>query len=241
MLTKLIPTFWFMTDNAAYAPGFDGFLIVPHLVIDGAPPFSANLGVMAHEYAHKVFNRIVERGANIPAWQEHDWDPPAANQFRGLDEGLADVFGYLATLDPDFIGPSLGEQAHLVDRDMTRVRIMEEEDVVKVLTGVAPGEEDPIASYDPHELGAFVAAAMWSFGEAIGDHRRVGVAILTVQRDLAEAIAAQPKYDFSAIEFFDRLTGKFEGQERQILCEKVKERFQLLVEADFHHSLTRCP
>ncbi len=230
--TKVIPTFWYMTDNAAYAPTFDGFLIVPHLLIQGAPPFSANLGVMAHEYSHKVFNRIIERGANMPAWQIHEWQMPAVNQFRGLDEGIADVFGYLATRDPNFIRPSMGDQADLFDRDLAKARVMTAQDVDDLLTN---------ASYDTHLFGAFFAAAMWRFGEDLKDHRRVATSILEVEREVADAIAVTPNYDFSAMGFFDRLLAQFEGNERQALCGILRERFAELIKADTTHPLAGCP
>lgn len=234
--TKVFPTFWVLTDNAAYAPPFDGFLIIPHLVIQGAP-FTVNQGVMAHEYSHKVFNRLVERGANVQAWIKNDWSTAATNQFRGVDEGVADIYGHLATNDPDYIQASLGGQTlAAIDRDLTKRRVMSQSDADAALALLS----NDVADFDPHGHGAFVAAALWRFGEDLGDHRRVAVAVLEVLGALGEAIEASPRYDFSTIEFLSRVATKFDGTERAALCAIYRDRFEALIQTDTAHELEAC-
>jgi hypothetical protein len=237
LLTKLVPTYFLLADNAAYAPTFDGFMILPHVVLD-AVPFSTNLGVMAHEYSHKVYNRLVERGQRVPSWLRNDWTERATNQLRGLDEGVADMFGHLITGDPDFIQPSEGAGVNL-DRDMSRVR---EDNALLVDEWLAlPDAKGEVREFRQHLLGAHVAGALWQFGEEIGDHRGVAVALLQAQRLMAEEMAQEPRYDFSVLGFFDKVAAQFDGPERQSLCAVLKARFPVLIKVDVQHALVNCP
>ncbi|MBX5483994.1 MAG: hypothetical protein IRZ16_19390 [Myxococcaceae bacterium] len=236
-LTRLVPTFWNLTDNAAYAPSFDGFLIVPHVAIAGTP-FSTNLGIMTHEYGHRVFNRLVDHGSTVPVSVKKGWSEIAQRQIRAVDEGLADVFGHLITGQSDFIRPSLGDDDFGIDRDMSVRRVMSEAAVTDLLTPPADGS---LEVYDAHLLGAVVAAALWRLGEDLGDHRRVALAVLDAERDLGDAIAQTPKYDFSTLELLGRIASKFDGEDRTTACAIFRDRFAALIAADTTHSMGACP
>lgn len=238
LATKVVPTFWYLTDNAAYAPPFDGFLIVPHIALQGIP-FTANLGVMAHEYSHKVYNRLVEKGSPVQAWLKHDWSPSAQKQVRGVDEGLADIFGFWVSQDPNYFAASVSPAEYPgLDRDLSVERIMPA-DYAQMLLDVS--EEGSGTGYDPHELGAYVASALWQIGEDLQDHRRIAVEVLQVERELGEAIAQTPTYDFSTLEVLSRLASKFTASERDQVCAIFKKRFEALIAADTAHPLEACP
>ena len=238
--TKLVPTFFALTDNAAYAPTFDGFMIVPHVLMDSVP-FSMNLGVMAHEYAHKVYNRLVERDARVPAWLRNDWESRAANQLRGVDEGVADMFAHLLTGDPNFIARSTGDLD--VDRDMRKAR-RDDDDMVDAWLAV-PDAEGNVPAFLPHELGAHVAGALYELGEALGGdeaaHRRVAVALLGAQRRVAEGVATVPQYDFSTLGFFDFVNEQLAPSEQAAFCRIVEARFPTLWARDTDHAMETCP
>jgi hypothetical protein len=235
--TTLVPTFFELTDNAAYVPLFDAFLIVPHLALDPLP-FYVNAGVMAHEYGHKVHNHLVEHDSRFGHADLDGWSGPATRQLRGVDEGLADVFGGLRTGDPDYIGASLSRYPALgVDRDMTQVRVMTDTDVALALDGAADGRD-----FDPHELGAFVAATLWQLGAELDAHDRVGRAILQTERALGDELAAAPApFDYSVLGFWSRLAAQLPvPDERARLCQLVQQRFGRLIARDRAHPLTGC-
>lgn len=241
MLTKVVPTYFLFVDNAAYGGTFDGFMILPHVAMD-AVPFSANPGVMAHEYAHKVMNVLVERSQRVAAWLRNDWELRAANQLRGVDEGLADMYGHLLTGDPNFMQPSVEGLGIDLDRDMRTVRV-DDADLVDEWLGLT--DPDPLLGnpFRQHVLGAHVAGALWQFGANIGDHRRVAIALLDVQREIGDEISASGNspYDFSVLGFFDKVAARFTDAERQRFCSVVRQRFPTLIAVDTAHAMGNCP
>ena len=241
MLTKVAPTYFLFVDNAAYGGTFDGFMILPHVAMN-AVPFSTNLGVMAHEYSHKVMNVLVERSQRVAAWLRNDWAQASANQLRGVDEGLADMYGHLLTGDPNFMQPSVEGLEGLIDRDLRAVRV-DDRDLVE--EWLALGEEDPLLgnTFRQHVLCAHVAAALWRFGADLGDHRRVAEALIAVQRELGDEIAAAGTrpYDFSVLGFFDKVAARFTDSERQAFCSIVGARFPTLIATDTAHRMGNCP
>lgn len=98
-----------------------------------------------------------------------------------------------------------------------------------------------VSTFDPHELGAYVAAALWRLGEDLQDHRRVALAVLAVERELGEEIAQSPEDEFSTLGMLSRLANQFQGTERQQACELFKNRFAALIQRDTTHSIEACP
>ncbi len=120
-------------NNAQYNPDVDALLFVPYT--DSYLPISFNAGVIAHEYFHSIFQHIVLVGisksvsyasANIdeprnttPPKNFFPSDRPAVptiaidqyNRFvlRGINEGLADFWGWLYSGDETFVGRSLAD------------------------------------------------------------------------------------------------------------------------------------
>ena len=119
-------------NNAQYNPTLDAFLFVPYTDTD--LPIVFNAGVIAHEHFHSIFQHIVLKGmqiskaylsANIdepnklpPPTQAtqtfaHDTGSPISidqyNRYvlRGINEGLADFWGWLYSGDESFVGRSL--------------------------------------------------------------------------------------------------------------------------------------
>jgi hypothetical protein len=241
IFTTLVPTFWYMTDNEAYVPSNDGFLIVPHLLLQDLP-FSNNQGVLTHEYGHKVHNHYVDHNSRTPHWLEDGWTTAASNQFRSEDEGLADVFGGTLTQDPNFIAPSVASQPNLIDRDMSKVRIMSQSDVNLALGLGATDAKGNSLSFDPHQTGAFVAATMWQLGVDLNDHQKVAKAILANEQVMGEAIVNSPKpFDYSLTVFWNHFAQQFQGSDHDDLCNLLKARFAVLIATDTKHPLTACP
>ncbi len=88
-------------DNAAFFPLLQAFLILPHDLLQHIP-LSMNLGVMAHEYTHNVFDLRVHNRKQVSLI--NDWAPysatPGLNLLSALDEGFADLMGTGVTCGP---------------------------------------------------------------------------------------------------------------------------------------------
>ncbi len=250
-LTKLVPTFWYMTDNAAYAAPFDGMLIVPQLILQDVP-FEMNLGVMGHEYGHKVHNHLVDLDASNPHWNADHWSTGAANQYRGIDEGLADIFGGTLAGDSNYIEPSIAHAGDLgIDRDMAKVRVID-----SCQTGLALGQSSSCSEpdggsigFDPHVTGAYVASTLWQLGLDQGDHQAVAQAVIDTERALGSEIrAATPAaYDYGIVPWWNHFLAQEVAQPGGVadLCTMIQARFAVLLatEAPNGHHLdpTLCP
>jgi hypothetical protein len=90
--SALFPLPIISSDNAAYAPAYDGWLALPP-VIQAGVPFAMSDAVIAHEFGHRFFFQNVWRPGGsddtLRDWATINGTNPLLN---GLDEGLADVF-----------------------------------------------------------------------------------------------------------------------------------------------------
>jgi hypothetical protein len=217
----LIPQFWEFTDNAAYVSSYDGFLLVPHVLIQGVP-FFTNQGVLAHEYGHRVFQALVLAGTDDPLIDN--------GALQGLNEGLSDVFGGTITADPDYIAPSMGDATiarEVIDRDMSVPRVYTDADAN--LT-------------DPHELGAYVAALLWQQGTDLGDRGLVAQAVIEAERRMGNALRATPlTREFSLLDFFAHYGAALPDDARPGFCTLLHARFAALLDGDPSLSGGICP
>lgn len=197
-----IPMFWLMNDNAAYFPELDAFLFVPHVRLQGAP-FQVSPGVIAHEYAHRVFQKLT--GAPLPDVHE--------KTLLSVNEGLSDLFGALLMEDPDF--------ADLPGRDLSVVRRLDPELYAEYM-----GDS---RDFDPHALGAVVASALWRLGEELHDHERVARAALDAERRLRPLLSDGSQLTaFTLTRFWSTFLEVLEPRERPSLCALVEDAFALL-------------
>lgn len=123
-----------LKDNAFYYSPIQAFAILPFESLQ-AVPLSMNMGVIAHEFAHQVFNRRVFGGQAIPEafklWGSSIavGATPQINLLRSLDEGLADYHGFGTTCrspfgcDPRFLQTSLSEE-ETNKRDISKTHCM---------------------------------------------------------------------------------------------------------------------
>ncbi len=104
-------------DNAAYLTLADAWLAMRVHDQDGLP-FGMNGGVIAHEFQHRVFFRNLFDGEGFAWWRQGAGattdengqaagTPPDFLIMRGVDEGLADVFGVGRSGDVGFMQASL--------------------------------------------------------------------------------------------------------------------------------------
>ncbi len=112
-----------LTDNALYLSLIKAFVVVPpknsQLV-----PLAFNIGVIGHEFAHKVFN--VRAFGDVSYAPYLSWNGSSFNLMRSLDEGLADFHGYsisckeAAGCQPNFLKASLADATTVTARDLSK-------------------------------------------------------------------------------------------------------------------------
>ena len=149
-------------ENAAYVPTLHHFL----LLTDAIPkdvPLAANKGVVAHEFGHAIFHYLTTGSTTnerlLPI------DAKGFNSVYSLDEGLADVLGYLVTGRADFIADSLTDQDRALDGEHL---------AIEVETLPADHTDDGLLSaYDPYDLGSVFAATIWEVADTINDPIRM--------------------------------------------------------------------
>ena len=107
-------------NNAFYDGGSNALLVVPYTLEN--IPISVNSGIIAHEFFHSIFFKQVLANFGI---QQDALLKSAPNKnealkvfyfnqtyIRGLNEGLADYWGWLYTDNSDFISASLPKFGH---------------------------------------------------------------------------------------------------------------------------------
>ncbi len=95
-------------NNAFYDGQSDAMLFVPFS--SSELPIAVNSGIIAHEYFHSLFYKIVLKSINVAKSDVSTQKiQPLYNEtyLRGINEGLADFWGWAYTNDEDFIHWSL--------------------------------------------------------------------------------------------------------------------------------------
>jgi hypothetical protein len=107
---------WVKKDNALFSGDLGAFLFVPYQ--RGELPLSVNAGVIGHEYFHAIFNEIFNRqletnhdnnflknamGLVQQAGADSNMDLYHQTLLRGINEGLADVWGWIYSDDENFV------------------------------------------------------------------------------------------------------------------------------------------
>lgn len=196
------------SSNAAYLLPAEAFLFLNDF-LDGADvPLALNLGVVAHEFGHAMFQRLVW-GERLPPWILEDWPDRALNQLRALDEGLADVFGAVLTDDARFVGRSVPRL--LAERDLDAATPLRAEALAETALDST--------GYDPYPLGSLVASALWAAGARLGK-RALAAYVLAAEAGLAGRIDR----DFTLALFVGELVRVASPEHRAILCPILSER-----------------
>ncbi|MBI3182230.1 MAG: hypothetical protein HYZ28_08810, partial [Myxococcales bacterium] len=113
-----------LTDNALYFPPIQGFAVLPFEQLQKVP-LSINLGVIGHEFSHRVFNRKVYDGKSVPEplirWVGVSASTPGVNLLKSIDEGLADFHAWGVTCLGEY-GCNSRFLAHSVNDEVTDER-----------------------------------------------------------------------------------------------------------------------
>lgn len=175
-------------DNAFFVLPLRGFVLTP-IKNHEKVPFAINAGVIAHEYAHKVWTLRVYGGAGNPVafttWLRGGVSG-AANLVKAMDEGFADYHAYGSTClspsgcDPKFISSSVpAALASTRDLSVTN-RCLSTADRKTLET---QGFGDFTASAGDYKVGSVFAAALYQAGEKSGLRDDLEKALLSAYSD----------------------------------------------------------
>lgn len=198
------------TDNAAYAPTAHSFLLFDSFFFQQLP-LAMNDGVVTHELSHAIFHRVMNGDERIPIEYREEWGPGPVSHLAGLHEGQADVFAGMMLDDSNFFRFSL--PADLVDRDMAVERTLTEGQLFNLGIGEA----------EPHEIGAVIASAIWSFSETAGRQR---AAELTLQAELDLLPELNGAFDIG--DFLGAFADAGTPSEKTAACALFCDRFDVM-------------
>jgi hypothetical protein len=113
------------SDNALYSGKYDALLMVPYT--QNFLPVMANGGVVAHEHFHALFHKLViePMSGKYPDLEKDKGlhTKYHATLLRGINEGFADVWGWIYSGDTNFVHRSLPKLG--ADRDLDADNVFE--------------------------------------------------------------------------------------------------------------------
>ena len=204
-------------ENAAYVPTLHHFL----LLTDATPkevPLAANKGVVAHEFGHALFHFLTTGGTITPRLL--DVDSEGQDSVYSLDEGLADVLGYLVTNRPDFISDSLEDQNRALDT----------EHLANNVTPL-PGEdtdEGLLSLYNPYPLGSVFAATVWAVDVELNDKSRLLTWVMETTTAFGQQVSMAERTDSVdlGMQWLDVWVDHAQTiEESTLACEAIQERW----------------
>lgn len=211
-----------LTDNAAYSPTEDLFLVPPRFLTRGVP-LAANRGIVVHEYSHAVFNRVIHNDSRAPPSITDEWPQPAKNRLTAINEGLADIFAGLQTDNANFINSSISEARFDIDRDLSKERHYTQSIAGDIQTAST-------SNFNPYELGAVIASTLWAIrqGNARGidglTSQQLGTAILDAMTQLGNQLDP----DVTTAELFNLITQELPSNARRSACQTFRNRLDAI-------------
>jgi hypothetical protein len=188
-------------NNAFYSSDLKSILVVPYVISD-LLPLSINGGVLAHEYFHSLFDRFVFTPMGSDLKKGFDETGIRVSDDRtvyrdvligGINEGLADFWGWAYAGDTDFILHSLSD-ARVRDRSLEAkaLKLIQESDLRK--------KTDSFKTYDYansyyYILGTQVARIFKSYSDYIAIKNSLSVfeARLKVSKTIISALSVFQK------------------------------------------------
>lgn len=178
------------TDNAFYVHPLRRFILVGFDPASQSLPLGMNPGIMAHEYSHQVFNRLVLHGQAFPlpflGWASEGpigtSGHRAINLLRSLDEGLADYHAVQASCaagacNTRFMEPSF-PAAMATDRDVARTPPQCLTAELWRALNLARDADFSAGGGLQYRFGSVIASALHKAGEAKGQRQALHRAVL---------------------------------------------------------------
>lgn len=208
-------------NNAIYDGQLDAILIVPYN--ENKIPLSVNGGVLAHEHFHSLFYKLVTKKllATDYLTSKHDLTVHTSSDsnidamtttlvvLKGLNEGLADFWGWAYTQDNDFILHSLSSVGN---RRSLKISALENENFrfkspsriqqeLSVLSAETQNEAQDLVGY-AYSLGTDFAKSMKLLSLRLKSERKisdseaqglVAKAVFVGMKSLADTLIAEKK------------------------------------------------
>ncbi|HET6344713.1 MAG TPA: hypothetical protein VFH51_07260, partial [Myxococcota bacterium] len=175
-----------------------------------------NAGIVLHEYAHAVFQRLVyadARGAPYNS-SRRAWSDAAINALDATNEGLADTFAAVALGQPDAFAASIPA----ADRDVSKTRLLG----LEMFAALAA---TPPEAYNAYAVGSVVASTLWAL-RSLTDDATLGRAILAAMRGSGEYVRARKSYHLAV--FFNHLHAALPAAVRPQACAIFEARLVAL-------------
>lgn len=171
-----------LENNAVYSGKYDALLVTPFT--ESTLPLMANAGVIGHEHFHALFFKLVIEplGAKFPQASEatmHEADvgdelssgrtkraPTTPRDryhtalMRGINEGFADLWGWIYSGDNSFVGRSLPQQKLIRDLEVIPTSIYGRDEL---LGAVLSGESDDSLLQRSYDHGVQLARTLRNF------------------------------------------------------------------------------
>ncbi len=150
-----------LQNNALYSSAVDTYLFVPFTSED--LPLMVNSGVIGHEHFHSIFNQIVMRplGDRYPKSDLEDLYLPIL--LRGLNEGMADVWGWIFSKDSNFVGRSLPSEKLSRRLDFDVLSMPTRKELSSLIAHVPPEYEVSIS----YKLGNKLARSIYGLSKVM--------------------------------------------------------------------------
>lgn len=170
-----------LRDNAMYFPPVHALMVLPFDELQLAP-LAINANVLAHEYAHRVFNQKVYGGAALPRPIQL-WGGSGFNVLKSLDEGLADYHAFGASC----VGPSgcstnvlstSYDDAEASGRDIGKKQCLS----TSLYNQMYTTNSTQFSGLE-YQVGTRVATALYEAGQASGQHKVIQKAVLAAYSD----------------------------------------------------------
>lgn len=124
-------------DNAFYNPNVDALFFVPYT--EEEFPIPLNAGIIAHEHFHSYFAAQVMNPLGKQNNEISEEDYYRFYIFKIINEGLADVWGWIYSQDPDFVVvslPKVGSDRNLEKSSLFSTRFSTEQELKHEIMGL---------------------------------------------------------------------------------------------------------
>jgi hypothetical protein len=254
VVSPLLPIPLLSSDNAAYAPPLDGWLAL-RTAFQAGVPFAMHRGVIAHEFAHRVFfhSTVSEIDGGFDVWRDAivktspDRDELRAQMLlKGLDEGLADVFAITALQNKDAVIEAfvVADGAFAVEaarrdvdgafaRTATYDNLRDRSLAPAMLSGCNLDVDDFRGSFNFYCVGTVLAATLWQAAESDAAIMRSAIvpAVLVALPQVGAGLANGVAFDLDQFlePFVQALPA---GRRRETACEAIGARFASLIRSE---------
>jgi hypothetical protein len=219
-----------LENNALYSGQYDALLVVPYT--QNALPIMANAGVIGHEHFHALFQKLVveplkdkypdpdhptlhaveEMGLTTTMARKRLIKREKVDQrelyhtilLRGVNEGFADLWGWIFSGDTGFVGRSLPSQKVIRELEVVPSELYTKDDI---LNPVKNGEDDEELLLRSYQYGTQLARGLKNFSKIYGHGKKMtGAEVQAAMSKFLTATLPELRKKFEALKDDEYLT-----------------------------------